>query len=71
LARDFRYDKRRFGWCSYNVIGMMLRMIAIYSRQPLQEPARCRYWSGFLVAALSRIYGTWPAYTAIMPSTLR
>jgi hypothetical protein len=70
LAKGLRYDKRRFSWYSPNVIGMMPRMISVYSRQPLQESARCRDWSAFQAAALSRIYGIWPAYTAIMPSTL-
>jgi hypothetical protein len=44
LAKDWRHDKRRFSWRSHNVIGMMLRMIAVYSRQYLQKPARYLYW---------------------------
>jgi hypothetical protein len=48
---------------------MMLRMIAVYSRQPLQKPARCLYRSAFQAAVLSGIYGARPAYLTIMPST--
>ena len=69
LTNALQHDNEQDCRHNTHVIDTEPRMNAIHSREHIQQPAGCQYWQGFQTAAFSRIYGTQPAYTAMIPST--